>query len=138
MAARMNAAESKFSQRVADAGKKGVDEPRLKAEWTYLTSNVRPAWESLFKKIESTPTASHSSPSSPSHDHLKKALDRYRQDFEDEMRYHDMDEAVRRRCRERIRRGTIDWRAKQWMSTSDFNEDSNTVMNSGVANISST
>jgi hypothetical protein len=107
MTARMNAAESRFLQRVTDAGKKGVDEPWLKAEWTYLTSNVRPAWESLFKKIESTPTASPS-PSSPRHDHLNKALDRYRQDFEDEMRYHDVDEAVRRRCRARIRRGTVD------------------------------
>ena len=107
MAARMAAAESRFLQRVTNAGKKGADETRLKDAWTNLASNVRLTWESLFENIESNATTSSPSPSSPRHDRLKRALDSYREDLENRMQERDMGETVRRRCRERIRKRDI-------------------------------
>ena len=106
MADRMAAAESRFLQRVTNAGKKGADETQLKDAWTKLTSNIRDAWGSLFNNIESTAIASPPPPS-PGHDRLKKALDSYREDLEYRMQEHDVDETVRRRCRERIRKRDI-------------------------------
>ena len=102
MTARMAAAESNFLQRVTNAGKKGASEAMLKYEWTELASNVRDIWKSFFENIESTPTTSSPSPSSPRHDRLKEALEHYHKDLEDTLRYRDMDKTVRQRCRERM------------------------------------
>ena len=106
MTARMAAANGRFFQRLAGAGKKGADETRLKDAWTNLASNNRDAWESLIKNIESTAIASPP-PLSPRYDRLKKALDRYREDLEYRMQERDVDEPARRRCRERIQKREI-------------------------------
>ena len=107
MTARMAAAESNFLQRVTGAGKKGANETRLKNAWTKLATNIRDTWESLFENIESTPTTLSPSTSSPRHGRLKNALERYREDFEAILRYRDVNETVRQRCRERIRKREI-------------------------------
>ena len=110
MIARIDAANSRFLRRLAGTGKKGADETRLnlKDVWTKLASNITDTWESLFKNIESTPrpTTPSLSPSSPRYDRLKRALDSYRVNLENRMQERDVDETARRRCRERIRKGT--------------------------------
>ena len=107
MTERMAAAERQFLQRVTNAGQYGADETRLKDAWTNLTSNVRDAWGSLFNNIESNATTSSPSTSSPRYDRLKRALDSYREDLGNRMQERDVDETVRRRCRERIRKREI-------------------------------
>ena len=107
MTARMAEVESNFLQRVTDAGKKGAEEARLKYQWRKLASNITDTWESLFENIESTPTTSSPSPSSPRHTRLKSALVRYHEDFEDSSWVLDVDETLRQRCRERMRRREI-------------------------------